>query len=143
MTEGFKFLGADHVGMVVKDIEVSKDFYCNVMDMEVIFEDAVQCPSGLIYTCFVKKGNLVIDLEQMPEYDPTLKDGFIGHIAFEVDDFEAAEAYLKSKGVKFDHEESTFAENVYPGWSNGVRFNFFRGPDGEMMELFKVYYKDK
>lgn len=136
MTEKFKFLGADHIGMVVKDINRSKDFYINVMDMEIIFEDAVECPSGLIYTCFVKKGNLVIDLEQMPEWDPTLKDGFIGHIAFEVDNFEEAEAYLKGKGVKFDYPESTFAPNVY---KNGVRFNFFRGPDGEMMELFKVY----
>mgnify|MGYP000926529921 CR=1 FL=1 len=136
MPKNFNFLGADHIGMVVKDIKRSKDFYINVLDMEIIFEDAVQCPSGLIYTCFVKKGNLVIDLEQMPEWDPTLKDGFIGHIAFEVDNFEEAEKYLKEKGVKFDYPESTHAPNVY---DNGVRFNFFRGPDGEMIELFKVY----
>ncbi len=136
MEKNFKFMGCDHVGLVVKDIQRSKDFYCNVMDMEVIYEADVPTPSGLITTCFVKKDNLVIDIEQFPEWDPTLKDGFVGHIAFLVDDFEAAEAYLKSKGVKFDNEESVYNADVY---GKGVRFNFFRGPDGEMMELFKVY----
>lgn len=140
MEKKFNWLGADHIGMVVKDLQVSKKFYTEVLGMELVWEDAVQCPTGLIYTCFVKRGNLIIDLEQMPTWDPTLKDGFIGHIAFEVDDFEAAEAYLKEKGCKFDNAESTYAGGVY---DTGVRFNFFRGPDGEMLELFKVYYPEK
>ena len=136
MEKNFKCLGADHIGLVVKDIERSKKFYTELFDMEVIYEAVVACPVGDIYTCFVKKGNLVIDIEQMPEWDPNLKDGFVGHIAFEVDNYEEAEAYLRSKGIKFDNEQSTYAPDVY---GCGVRFNFFRGPDGEMMELFKVY----
>ena len=136
MEKNFNILGSDHIGLVVKDLQRSKKFYCDMLGMEVIYEDVVATPSGDISTCFVQKGNLIIDIEQFPEWDPTLKDGFIGHIAFEVDNYEEAEAWLRAQGIKFDNEESTYAPAVY---GCGVRFNFFRGPDGEMMELFKVY----
>ena len=35
--------------------------------MTCIYEADVPCPSGIITTCFVKRGNLIIDLEQFPE----------------------------------------------------------------------------
>lgn len=131
----FEIFGADHIGMVCKDINVSKKFYTEVLGMKVIYEADVPCPSGIITTCFVKKGNLLIDLESFPEDQHADPNGVVGHIAFQVDDFDAAKKYLLEKGVKFDNENDAWAPDVY---NCGVRFNFFRGPDNEMLELFWV-----
>ncbi|MBQ3574557.1 MAG: VOC family protein [Clostridia bacterium] len=133
--KNYEIFGCDHVGMVCKDIQASKKFYTEVLGMKVIYEADVPCPSGIITTCFVKKGNLVIDLEAFPEDQHADYNGVIGHIAFQVDDFDAAKADLLAKGVKFDNENDAWAPDVY---GCGVRFNFFRGPDNEMLELFYV-----
>ena len=133
--KNYEIFGADHIGMVCKDINVSKKFYTEVLGMKVIYEADVPCPSGIITTCFVKKGNLLIDLESFPEDQHADPNGVVGHIAFQVDDFDAAKADLLAKGVKFDNEKDAWAPDVY---NCGVRFNFFRGPDNEMLELFWV-----
>ncbi|HIQ82365.1 MAG TPA: VOC family protein [Candidatus Pullichristensenella stercorigallinarum] len=131
----FDIFGCDHVGMVCKDIKASKKFYTEVLGMTCIYEADVPCPSGIITTCFVKRGNLIIDLEQFPEDQHADYNGVIGHIAFQVSDFDAAKKYLLEQGCKFDNENDAWAPDVY---NCGVRFNFFRGPDNEMLELFWV-----
>ena len=132
MSQDFEITGSEHIGTIVSDIEKSKEFYCGLLGMKVIEEKAVTVPAGTIKTCFVELDNIVLDLEEFPEWDSTLKDGLIAHVCFRVKNIKAAVEYLRSKGVKFDWENTVTLEGMFGG---NIEYIFFRGPDNEMLEL--------
>lgn len=130
----FEIIGQEHIGVVVSDIEKSKEFYCDILGMDLIYEDIAKVPAGDIHTAFVRLNDLVLDLEQFPEWDDSLKDGLVAHISFKVKNLPAVEEYLRSKGVKFDWDKPSELKPFFNS-ENGIRFTFFRGPDNEMLEL--------
>ena len=58
-------------------------------------------------------------------------DGSIDHITMLVDDIDAAMADLRAKGVTFETDEPVDLPMIF----SGVRYAFFRGPDGEHLEI--------
>ena len=54
----------------------------------------------------------------------------VNHIAFAVDNLEEEIERLKKLGVPFTDDQITTL-------SNGARYIFFKGPDGEKLELFQ------
>ncbi len=119
-------LGLSHFGLYIKDLEVSKKFYTEILGFEItcetVFEDGTKI-------CFVRKGDCEIEVVQQPVWEDR-KDGLFDHLAMKVDDIEAAKADLESKGIVFEHEIK-IAKSVY----NGVKYTMFRGPDGEHLEF--------
>jgi len=54
-------LSIEHVGLFIKDIEVSKQFYCQVLEFKLIHENTLDDGNGrLIKVAFVRSGSCVI-----------------------------------------------------------------------------------
>lgn len=64
----------------------------------------------------------------------SLKDGHIDHIAFDVDDIDAAFSELKNHSFKVLEEQPVFL----PYWENGCKYFTILGPDGERLEFNQI-----
>jgi catechol 2,3-dioxygenase-like lactoylglutathione lyase family enzyme len=120
-------LHLDHAALLVQDVERSRRFYCDVLGMQEI-------PSG--GNCFLRKGHAEIHLLGEAEgravplnyRQDDLADGYVTHVAFEVDDLEEAQRSLKNSHIqivcgprpRFDGKEQLY----------------FCDPDGYVIELF-------
>jgi lactoylglutathione lyase len=120
-------LGIGHVGISVKDKQVSKKFYTEVLGFEVAWEYHSDTKDLL----FLKNGNCVIELLQT---DEPLEDGQLNHLSILVDDVDRAYAELKEKGVQFETDIKLDAY-LYP---NGERYAMFRGPDNERLQIEQI-----
>jgi len=120
-----KITGLAHIGIFVKDIDKSIDFYKRLgftLDKE-------EAPS--IRLAFLSAGNCLIELVEQKEI-PTRAAGIVDHVAMIVDDIYAAIANAKASGIDID--ESTVSSVPILG---GVKNVFFDGPDGERLEFFE------
>lgn len=121
---------AAHVGLYIKDVEASKKFYTEILGFECVCEFTNGTGDKL---AFMKSQDMIIELIQHKVWMDR-KDGLFDHIAFLVDDIEEASAYLKTKGIEFE-DDIYFEINVF---ENGVKYQAFRGPDGEHLEIYQV-----
>jgi catechol 2,3-dioxygenase-like lactoylglutathione lyase family enzyme len=120
-------LKLEHAALLVQDVERSRRFYCEVLGLQEI-------PSG--GNCFLRKGDAEVHLLAAPQgrvvelgyRADDLADGYITHVAFEVDDLEEAQQHLKNSNIpivcgprpRFDGKEQLY----------------FCDPDGYAIELF-------
>jgi len=124
--------GLNHIGLFVKDIEQTMNFYESTLGMKCVHKNQVEDENGdIIHIWFGQLGNLVIEFVQFPLYEKR-KDGWFDHIAFDVDDIEAVKIELEKRGVQFDSEEITTWDHFF---ERGDKWIMFRGPDGERLEI--------
>ena len=119
-----------HVGLYIKNLEVSKKFYSDVLGYTCICEftnDNGDQPA------FMKSGQAVIELIQHKVWMDR-HDGLFDHIAMQVDDIAETSAMLKAKGIEFE-DDIYYDKNVF---DKGVKYQAFRGPDGEHLEIYEV-----
>ena len=119
-----------HVGLYIKDVERSKAYYSEVLGFHCICEFVNKTGDKL---AFMKSGDLIIELIQHKVWMDR-HDGLFDHIAMQVDDIEAVSAQLAGKGVVF--EDDIYFDTLV--FDNGVKYQAFRGPDGEHLEIYQV-----
>ncbi|WP_419955577.1 VOC family protein [Neobacillus niacini] len=123
----------EHVGVMVSDMEVSIDFYQNVLGLDLLDRFAANETTGLAFLGNCESGQVIVELingkdNRFPD------EGKVHHIAFTVDHIEEEMERLRKLKVPFANEEiSTLA--------NGSKYIFFKGPDGETLELFQPQSK--
>ena len=61
-----KIQGLAHIGVMVSDLEVSKQFYIDILTMEVLHENVVKADIGDVGVCFLKKGDMTLSLWPLP-----------------------------------------------------------------------------
>jgi lactoylglutathione lyase len=118
----------EHVGIQVKDIETSKQFYQNVVCLELINE--IIHTDGVLKLAFLGlNGSIIVEL--IEGYNPNLPtEGKVHHVAFTVEGIEQEKERLQSLGVTFVWEDITTLPN-------GAKYLFFLGPDGEWIEFYE------
>ena len=124
MTEG-KITGLAHIGIFVKDIERSTDFYKRLgftLDRE-------EKPG--IRLAFLSAGNCLIELIEQKDLPPR-SAGVVDHVAVTVDNIEAAIENAKARGIEIDASKISSVSIL-----GGVKNVFFDGPDGERLEFFE------
>ena len=142
--------GTDHIGFTVPDMDEAHDFFVRVIGCEHVYtlpsrgsdDDWMAThlnvhPRAVIeevrfYRCRFGS-NFELFTYSTPEGQaPQPKNSDIGghHLAFYVDDIDAAVAYLRSEGIRVlgDPTESGAA-------SKGQRFCYFLSPWGMQLEL--------
>lgn len=119
-------LGLGHIGLPVRNLEVSKKFYTEVLGFSVT---CIAPLEGGTTLCFLRNGDCEIELIAKPDYAPRT-DGYFEHLCLKVSDIDAAIAHLARHGVQTEGPVGQIP-NVY----QGVKLAFFRGPDGERLEL--------
>lgn len=121
-----------HTMLRVGDLDRSINFYCNVLDMQLLRRK--EYPEGEFTLAFVGYGNeaddSVLELTHnwgTAEYD--LGTGY-GHIALEVDDVAAACEKIRAAGGKIVREAGPM--------KHGTRMlAFVEDPDGYKIELLE------
>ncbi|MFJ5759003.1 VOC family protein [Neobacillus sp. NPDC093182] len=119
----------EHVGVMVSDLEVSIGFYENVLGLDLLDRFAANETTDLAFLGDRASGQVIVELicgkdNRFPD------EGKVHHIAFTVDRIEEEIERLRGLKVHFTNDEvSTLA--------NGSKYIFFKGPDGETLELFQ------
>jgi len=125
----------NHAALLVADVERSRRFYAETLQMQEIARPATFDFPG----AWLRRGSAELHLigeaepgraaQVVPGYRPDeLARGYAAHLAFEVEDLEAVVQELHGLGVEL-------AGGPRPR-GDGVQQLFLRDPDGYLIELF-------
>jgi glyoxylase I family protein len=113
--------GVEHVAIATTNPRKLADWYIRHLNFTALLDTGatvyIKCPNSVVLE-FVKA-------DSVPTR-PLIRDAGLRHIAFAVDDLEAAHAQLKSSGVEFEP-----APILLPG----LRLFFFCDPEGNYLHL--------
>ena len=143
--------GADHIGFTVPDLEEAVDFFVDVLGCEPFYELGpfesdddwmarhlnVHPRTVMKKLRFMRCGNgsnfEIFEYASPDQNRAQPKNSDIGghHLAFYVDDMDAAVAYLKAKGVRVLGEPTVRTQ----GPSGGQSWVYFLAPWGMQLEL--------
>ncbi|MEM9388383.1 MAG: VOC family protein [Pseudomonadota bacterium] len=143
--------GLDHIGFTVPDIDAATDFFVNVIGCEAVYElgpigaddDWMRSHLGVHPRARIKKLRFLrcghgsnfelFEYEASDQQSVSPKNSDIGghHLAFYVDDFDAALVFLEDQGVRI-MGEPTVRE---AGPSAGLTWVYFLTPWGMQCEL--------
>ena len=146
----------DHVNLVVADLEGMTAFYRDALELRVTKEVTISGPwiarvVGLEDGDNVEADVVYLDLPNGPRVEliryrrpagPTPEQlgrpNTMGlrHLAFKVDDIDAAVMTMKSRGVEFCSDVQT-VPNTQVSYAGGVRKRlvYFHDPEGNLLEL--------
>ncbi|QEH42228.1 VOC family protein [Chitinophaga sp. XS-30] len=120
-----------HIAMICSDYERSKRFYTEVLGFE-IERETYRAARGSWKLDLSLQGNYIIELFSFPDPPPRPsrpEAQGLRHLAFEVDDVDAAVNALQAKQVN--------TEPVRVDELTGKRFTFFSDPDGLPLEIYE------
>ena len=117
-----------HIAIIASDWEKTREFYVEKLGFELIRE--AYRPQIGDYLRMIRQGDTTIEVFIKPDYpervtNPEAKG--LRHLAFRVDDAEAAVRWLTERGIE--------TEPIREDLVNGGRFTFFKDPDGLPLEL--------
>ncbi len=120
-----------HVAVICSNYAVSKKFYTEILDLEIVGETYRETRRSYKLDLKVNE-QYQVELFSFP--DPPARPSQpeacgLRHLAFEVDDIEKAVAILKQRGVD--------TEAIRTDEITGKRFTFFSDPDGLPLELYE------
>lgn len=104
-----KILKIDHLGVAVKSIDTGKNFWTDVLGLR--FEGAETVAEQKVTTAFLPVGESEVELLESTAPDGPIakylekKGEGIQHIAFRVENIDAALAELKAKGIQLIDEK--------------------------------------
>ena len=119
---------AHHIAIIVTDWQKTKDFYIDKLGFTLIREE--YRPAIGDYLRMIRQGEVTLEVFEKPDYpervtNPEAKG--LRHLAFHVQDVEAAVRWLNGLGIE--------TEPIREDLVNGGRFAFFKDPDGLPLEL--------
>lgn len=120
-----------HAALIVQDYEASKAFYSTVLGLRILAEHYREDRgSWKLDLALADGGQLELFSFPNPPARPSRPEACgLRHIAFRVDDIDAAILDLESKGVE--------VEPVRIDPYTHARFTFFKDPDGLPLELYE------
>ena len=119
---------AHHIAIICSDGEKARDFYVNKLGFELFRE--VFRPEVPDQLWMLRRGEVVLELFIRPDAPRRVTNPEamgLRHLAFHVEDIEAAAAWLAQQGIE--------TEPIREDKVNGGRFTFFKDPDGLPLEL--------
>jgi catechol 2,3-dioxygenase-like lactoylglutathione lyase family enzyme len=125
--------GLEHLLVLSDDIDATRDFYRDLLGMEVGERPPLPFPGYWLYVGGIPCVH-VADREAYATHaanlglavEPAPSGGAIDHVAFNADDYEGIAARLRRHGVEA-------VENTVPG--AGLRQLFLRDPNGVRVEI--------
>ena len=125
-----KLLKIDHLGIAVNSIDEGKNFWADILGLR--FEGTETIEEQKVTTAFFPVGESEVELLESTAPDGPIarylekKGAGIQHVAFRVDDIEAALQELKEKGVRLIDEKPRKGAGgakiafLHPKSTNGV-----------------------
>ncbi len=124
--------GIHHVAIICSDYERSKRFYVELLGFPILQETYREARNS--YKLDLQVGETDrIELFSFPDPPQRVNNPEacgLRHLAFKVENLEAAIANLNSKGI--------FTEPIRLDHLTGKRFTFFKDPDGLPLEVYEI-----
>lgn len=119
-----------YVGIRVKDMQKSIDFYTKLLDMKVVYKHQIEQTKGKIVNLESENSNFVLELNYYEMDSPYNTEYVVGegldHLAFTVDDLDKALEEAKMLGHPKILEIKT----------KKMRWAYIEDPNGIWIELF-------
>lgn len=118
----FKVQGIDHVGLAVKDVRKSVEWYQEIFGLERLYEEVWGDFPGVVGIGETSVAFFPTDDPEMP-----LPAGLpIHHLSFRVDraGFQAAQEMFRERGIEFEFQDHTIVHSLY-----------IYDPDGHLIEV--------
>ncbi|MFP4344782.1 MAG: VOC family protein [Anaerolineales bacterium] len=141
--------GVHHTCITVRDLERSIAFYRDLLGLELVLteeserssddrSDNLGVSNAKVKLAILRTGEARIELieyvtAQGRDFDRRNNDVGATHIAFQVDDIEAAYRSLLDQGVRFTAPPTTIPAGPMKGW----KWTYFFDPDGVSLELIQ------
>ena len=117
-----------HIAVISSDWEKAREFYIEKLGFQMIRE--VYRPAQDDYLRMLRQGETTLELFIRPDAPQRVNNPEamgLRHLAFRVEDAEAAAAWLNARGVE--------TEPIREDLVNGGKFTFFKDPDGLPLEI--------
>ena len=117
-----------HIAIISSSWEKAKDFYIDKLGFELTRE--VYRPAQDDYLRMLSLGETTLELFIRPDAPQRVNNPEamgLRHLAFRVEDAEAAAAWLNARGVE--------TEPIREDLVNGGKLTFFKDPDGLPLEI--------
>ena len=123
-------LKVDHIGIAVENLEATLKVYTDILGLKLAGTETVE--EQKVKTAFLPVGDTEIELLESTSPDGPIAKHLeargqgVQHVAFRVDDLEAALAELKAKGVRLIDEKPRYGAGgakiafLHPKATNGV-----------------------
>lgn len=116
-------IGIEHIAIYAKDTKMLSDWYKNVFDGEVVYDNG----KGTYFIAFSDKSMIEFCSSENENIPTELTVPGIRHIAISVDDFDALVSKVKSENVEI-LKDATVSDK-------GIGTMFFRDPEGNILHL--------
>lgn len=123
-----------HVAIICSNYQRSKDFYVNLLGMQVLAENYRAERQSFKLDLALPDGSQ-IELFSFPDAPPRPsypEARGLRHLAFNVDNIEQTSLTLQEHGV--------IVESIRIDAYTGKKFTFFNDPDGLPLELYQLDY---
>ena len=117
-----------HIAIIASSWEKTREFYIEKLGFELTRE--VWRPAQNDYLRMLQQGETTLELFIRPDAPQRVNNPEalgLRHLAFRVEDAEAAAAWLNERGIE--------TEPIREDLVNGGRFTFFKDPDGLPLEI--------
>jgi catechol 2,3-dioxygenase-like lactoylglutathione lyase family enzyme len=141
--------GVHHSCITVSDLEQSIAFYRDTLGLELIMTEesersgddrskALGVARAKVKLAILRAGDAQVELIEYVTasgrpYDRNNNDVGAMHIAFQVEDIDAAYGRLLAQGVRFTAPPATIPAGPMAGW----RWTYFFDPDGVSLEIIQ------
>ncbi len=120
-----------HAAIICSDYPRSKSFYVDVLGLAVIAENYRETRDSYKLDLALPDGSQIelFSFPSAPERPSYPEAQGLRHLAFCVDDVQAAKTYLMNQGIE--------VEPIRVDEFTGKQFTFFADPDGLPLELYQ------
>ncbi|MBP2000504.1 lactoylglutathione lyase [Paenibacillus shirakamiensis] len=121
----------EHIGIYVSALEDSIEFYIRVLNLKHLYTlGEVEDDVRLAFMGFQGQDSVEIELIWKKDAPDLASEGRVNHLAFTVSHIEQEYSRIAELGLS---GRSAQIQSL----SNGSRYFFFNGPDGERIEFFE------
>ncbi len=144
------FTGYSHVGIYVQNREKAIEFYETVLGFKLLYK--VDNGSDGLHIAMLQLNNCVVEVLEPPkeltvlppqcawENIPGNARATANHLGITVTDIEKAMEWVRSFGFEFEDRDIYDVPN-FGSEKRSLKVAFFRGPNGERIELFQEFMK--
>ncbi|EGU38013.1 MULTISPECIES: SMU1112c/YaeR family gloxylase I-like metalloprotein [Vibrio] len=124
--------GIHHAAIICSNYELSKRFYTEILQLEVIAENYREARQSYKLDLALPNGSQIelFSFPDAPERPSFPEAQGLRHLAFFVDDVQLVKSYLQGHGID--------VEPIRVDEFTGKSFTFFADPDGLPLELYEI-----
>jgi len=125
-------IGQTHIGVFVKNLQRSCDFYRDILKFDIEWIGDLEDPEGIFHIALARNHDLILEIVQPPVFDERKNSGAIDHIAVKTDDVYSAFEEMKMLGFTPLSDAVIENETIF---GCGGKWFFIIGPDNERIEI--------